>query len=104
VLIPLLVQRAFTGWTYSNFNYTLIQLPNWAWTLIEVGRAGVTTTKIETTIFVAIIGGLIFLANFLLAAREARHTRQLAPHRVLEDELALHPAAASRKKRNPWDN
>jgi hypothetical protein len=103
VLIPLLVQRAFSGWSYSNFSYSLLQIPNWAWSLIEVARTGRTPLRIEITVIVTVIGGLIFLINFLLAAHEVQHTRQTAPERVLQDELLLHPAPASRKKRNPWD-
>jgi hypothetical protein len=105
ILVPLLLQRAFTRWSYATFNYTLIQLPNWGWTLIEVGKGGITPFKYEVAAYVAVIGGLIFLVNFVLAAREVQHTRQSAPHRVLQDEILLHPtAAAIRKKRNPWDD
>jgi hypothetical protein len=102
VLVPLLLQRAVTGWSYSNFNYSMIQIPNWAWTLIEIGRGGVTPPKIEVTILVGFFGGFIGLLNFFLAAHEVQHTRQSAPHRVLQDELALHPSP--HKKRSPWDD
>ncbi|HMC12175.1 MAG TPA: hypothetical protein VKH44_12830, partial [Pirellulaceae bacterium] len=100
VLVPLFVQSAFSGWNYSNFNYSLLQLPNWAWTLTEIIRAR-GTGPLAVGI-VAPVGGLIFFTNFLLASHEVQHIRQSAPHRVLEDEAALHPLA-TRKKRNPWD-
>ena len=55
----------------------------------------------DLTPWVEHLSGLIFLANFIQAAHEVQLVRQSAPHRVVEDDLALHPVP--RKKRNPWD-
>jgi len=102
ILVPLLAQRALTGWNYSNFTYTPLQLPNWAWTFNELLRFGATGNGVLAAGFVIPVGGLIFLANFVLAAREVEHVRQSAPRRVVEDDLALHPVP--HKKLNPWDD
>jgi hypothetical protein len=104
VLVPLLIQRMMIGWNYANSNYSLLQLPNWAWTLMEVGRNGATPSSVLLVVVVAGVGGIIFVLNFLLAAHEVQHTRQAAPRRVVEDEQILHPIPASRRKRNPWDD
>jgi len=103
ILVPLFVQAAASHWNYSNFNYTLLQLPNWAWTMEEVLRTGAAGTGLGAVTIVAPAGALIFLTNFVLLSREVQHVRQSAPQRVLEDELALHPELAAPKKRNPWD-
>jgi lipid-A-disaccharide synthase-like uncharacterized protein len=87
-----------------TFTYSLIQIPNWCWTLYDLGRNGVTPVTTTAAVTIGIVGGLIFLINFLLAADEVQHVRQAAPLRVIEDELALHPEATVRRKRNPWDD
>jgi hypothetical protein len=104
ILVPLLVQRAWDGWQSTTFTYSLIQIPNWSWTLYDLGRNGVTPVTAWAAATVGTVGGLIFVLNFLLAADEVQHVRQTAPLRVIEDELELHPAAVVRKKRNPWDD
>jgi hypothetical protein len=103
VVAPLLAQRMMIGWNFANFNYSPLQIPNWAWTLMEVGRGGATGGNIFITLMVVFYGGLIFVINFLLATHEVHHVRQLAPQRVIEDEQILHPSPALHKKRNPWD-
>lgn len=103
VLLPLLIQRMLTGWNSTTFDYTLLQIPNWIWTLTEIGSYGATATNIMATLLIVPLGGIVFLVNFLLAARDVQHTRQAAPQRVIEDERMLHPDAVVKKKRNPWD-
>jgi hypothetical protein len=105
ILMPLLVQRATMGWSYSNFSYSLLQLPNWAWTLVEIGDrgGGPIGIRLVAAILVPLIGGFIFLLNFVLAAREVTVVRQAAPQRVVEDDFALHPTPVMQRKRNPWD-
>jgi hypothetical protein len=102
VLAPLLIQRAMTGWHYANFSYTTLQIPNWAWTFGELLRFGATGNGTLAASVVIPVGGLVFLANFVLAARAVEHVRQSAPARVQEDDLALHPTP--HKKLNPWDD
>lgn len=103
IVLPLFGQAAVSNWNYSNFNYSLLQLPNWAWTMEEALRTGASGAGLGAVLIVAPVGALIFLANFLLLSREVQHVRQAAPQRVVEDELALHPELAAPKKRNPWE-
>ncbi len=103
ILLPLFGQAAISHWNYSNFNYSLLQLPNWAWTMEEVLRTGASGAGTAALIIVAPVGALIFLANLLILSREIQQVRQAAPQRVIEDELALHPELSAPKKRNPWD-
>jgi hypothetical protein len=103
ILLPLFTQAAVSHWNYSNFNYSLLQLPNWAWTMEEVLRTGAAGAGLGAVMIVAPVGALIFLTNFVVLSREVQHVRQAAPPRVLEDELALHPQLTAPKKRNPWD-
>lgn len=104
ILVPLLLQRATTGWSYSEFSYSLLQLPNWAWTLIEVGaRTGPVGNRVVAAFLVPLIGGLIFALNFIALADEVLRTRQTAPTRVLEDDQAQERQQHPRKKLNPWD-
>jgi len=103
VLFPLLLQALVSWGDYTTFGYTMLQLPNFFWTLVEVVDGSVARGSTELAIIVASVGGVVFLANLIVAAREVEHVRQQAPQRVLEDEAALHPRPADRKKRNPWD-
>jgi hypothetical protein len=104
ILVPLLLQRFYSGWSYSNFSYSLLQVPNWAWTLVELGgRSGPVGNRLIAAVLVPLIGGLIFLINFVVCADEVQRVRQAAPLRVLEDDEALHPERTARKKQNPWD-
>jgi hypothetical protein len=103
VVIPLLLQRFTTGWSYANFSYSLMQLPNWAWTLVELGsRSSPVGNGLAAAILVPLCGGFIFLLNFVLCADEVLRVRVAAPQRVVEDDLAQHPEHVQRKK-NPWD-
>lgn len=106
ILVPLLLQRATTGWSYSNFSYSLLQVPNWAWTLIEVGgrsgSGGPVGIRFTAVLLVSLGGAFIFLLNFLIAAREVTVVRLAAPERVLQDDRSQ-IASATPRKRNPWD-
>jgi hypothetical protein len=102
-LFPLLIQLLVSWGDYTTFSYSLLQLPNFCWTLYEV----VTTSAFggdDIALIVGSLGGVIFLINLLVAAREVEHVRQAAPARVLEDERLLHPKPEQRRKRNPWDD
>jgi hypothetical protein len=102
ILVPIFIQWAISGGNYNNFDYSLLQLPNWAWTMQEVLQRGVAGYGPKAAFYVGGLGLLIFVINFLLASHEVQHVRSAAPQRVVEDELALHPA--EHRKRNPWDN
>jgi len=99
VLIPLLIQSILSWGDYGSFNYSLLQIP------ISGGRSTKSSRRAiggyDLAMIVGSVGGLIFLANLLDAAREVEHVRTAAPQRIIEDDQALHPAP--RRKRNPWD-
>jgi len=101
VLVPLLFQRAITGRTYENLAYSSLQAPNWAWTLEIMSRTGTFRSALPSLGIIMFVGAVVFLINFVQSAREVQRTRQVAPTRVLEDDLVLHPVTP--KKRNPWD-
>jgi len=103
VLFPLLLQALVSWGDYTTFGYTILQLPNFLWTLVEVVDGSVARGSAELALIVGSVGGVVFLLNMIVAASEVEHVRQQAPQRVLEDEAQLHPRPADRKKRNPWD-
>lgn len=102
VLFPLVIQALISWGKYATFSYSLLQLPNFFWTIYEIIDSRGARTA-DLALMVGSVGGVIFLINLLLAAREVEHVRQAAPARVVEDERALHPPP-ERKKRNPWDD
>ena len=89
--VPLLLQSWLMG--YSDLRvYTAMQLPNWWWTLHEsvrssgAGNVGPFATAVVMLVALAILG-----VNMLSVAREVEQVRQLAPVRVQQDEIELHP-------------
>lgn len=101
VLVPLLVQRAISGRMYENLSYSILQAPNWAWTLELISRTSTFRSVLPSLGVILAAGGAIFLVNFLISAREVQLIRQAAPSRVLLDDLVLNPVTP--KKKNPWD-
>lgn len=101
VLGPLLVQRAITGRTYENLSYSILQAPNWAWTLELISRTSTFRSVLPSLGVILVASSVVFLINFLLCAREVLLVRQAAPTRVVQDDLVLHPVTP--KRRNPWD-
>jgi hypothetical protein len=105
IFLPLSLQ-SLISWMYDynfgNFEYTMLQLPNWFWTLMEIGDQKMVIT--DGSIWILMIsGGITFFLNFVLAAKEVEQTRIAAPTRVLQDELELHPPPKP-VKRGPWDD
>ena len=103
VLFPYLLHAVSVWGEIATAPYTLLQLPNWAWTLSEVLRQTVFAGP-ELAIIVASVGVAVFLINLVVAAREVQHVRTAAPERVAQDEIAQHPEQAPSRKRNPWDD
>jgi hypothetical protein len=102
VLFPLLLQAVVSWGDYTNFSYSMLQLPNYFWTLYEVAERS-TFGGMELAVIVGSVGLVTFLINLLVAAGEVEHVRQQAPQRVLQDEAELHPRPEEKKKRSPWD-
>ncbi|MDX1948124.1 MAG: hypothetical protein SFU86_22230 [Pirellulaceae bacterium] len=101
-LVPFLLQIVLGYLTNTPWEYSWLQLPNWAWTLSEIGGWRRSAVGFWEVTIIAGCGLAIFLANLIVAAREVEFVRQQAPRRVLEDDAALHPAALKTKK-SPWD-
>jgi hypothetical protein len=101
ILFPLLMQAIVSWGDYTSFDYSLLQITNWGWTLIEIVENR-SASAMEIGLIVGSVGLVIFLINLLVAAREVEHVRAALPQRVIEDDAALHPSA--RRKRSPWDD
>lgn len=103
ILVPLLIQGFISWGDFSNFEYSPLHMSNWILTLIEIGRFRLTN-PLEVSLTIAGCGLLVFLANLVLASREVEQVRQVAPLRVREDDLELHPpTAATAAVKSPWD-
>ena len=102
VLFPYLLHAVSVWGDFSNSYYTVLQLPNWFWTLIEVVERG-AWGGVYYAIVIGTCGFLVFLVNLIFAAREVEHVRTTAPQRVIEDELALHTRGEQQKRSGPWD-
>lgn len=101
ILFPLLLQAVVSWGDYTSFDYSLLQITNWGWTLIEI-VANRSSDAMELALIVGCVAAVIFLINLIVAAREVEHVRTAAPQRVIEDEAELHPS--QRRKRSPWDD
>ncbi|WP_425616344.1 ABC transporter permease [Anatilimnocola sp. NA78] len=89
----------------ESFEYTLLQVPNWVWTIYKVGEntnIGLSGSWEVAPYLLAPVATLVFLFNFLLAAKEVEQTRLVAPQRVRDDDEELHPTTKA-PKRGPWD-
>ncbi|QDU92756.1 ABC transporter permease [Lignipirellula cremea] len=86
----------------ASYEYDMMQLPNWLWTIIEVHDESLSAQSVIVGL-VLLGGGLAFLVQLALAAREVEATRQAAPQRVLEDEAEMHPRRESLPS-SPWDH
>ena len=102
VLFPYLLHVVSVWGDFSQSYYTLLQLPNWVWTLYEIIER-TTFAGLELALVIASAGTVIFLVNLIVAAREVEHVRTAAPERVAQDELALHPEQSPKRRKNPWD-
>ena len=96
------------AWVYGfdDFDdYTMLQIPNWMWTLIEAGADDIWATPVAP-ILVLLGAGAIFFVNLIVAAKEVEEVRQEEPERVRQDELELHPELASEegKPTSPFDD
>lgn len=102
---PALLQLLFfwlMGWSNQDFEHTPFQFTNWVWTLIGILENDEAADNWTVTVLI-LCSGLVFLLNFVLAAKEVEQVRLLAPNRVRQDDLELHPPPKPAGKRNPWD-
>jgi hypothetical protein len=102
---PFALQLTFR-WLFNRtempLEHTPLQFTNWIWTLVSILDNDLAKDNWTVSLLV-VCAGFVFLLNFLLAAKEVEQVRLLAPTRVLQDDLELHPPAPKESKRSPWD-
>jgi ABC-type transport system involved in multi-copper enzyme maturation permease subunit len=103
-LLPFLIQ--FTSrWGAFIDEYTLLQVPNWAWTMYAIADEDLSGADLAVYAIVPSVAVVIFVINMLFAARELAAEREQTPQRVIEDEIQLHPEKAPKPPgpQSPWD-
>jgi hypothetical protein len=104
VAVPSFLQAWLFG--FAEFeDYSVLQAPNWAWTLIEAVDGRVQADP-AVPILVVSSAVVIFMVNLVVAAKEVEQEREAAPERVALDELQLHPerAAAEKRPSSPFED
>jgi hypothetical protein len=82
--------------------YTVLQAPNWLWSLIEAGQD--TTTEVNLTIgTMCVVAGVIFIVNLAATAREVEQYHVTAPRRVREEDEAEQPQLETIVAPHPLD-
>ena len=101
--VPSFVQAWLFG--FAEFeDYSVLQAPNWAWTLIEVVEGKILNDP-AVPILVVASAVVVFFANLVAATKEVEQEREAVPQRVILDDLVLHPErAAVAKKSSPFDD
>ncbi len=102
--IPTFVQLWVYG--FDDFDdYTLLQIPNWMWTLVEAGTGDIWATPLAP-ILILLGAAAIFLVNLIVAAKEVEEVRQEEPERVRQDDVELHPELAPKEEKptSPFDD
>lgn len=114
IAFPLLIMQLMFTLEMAEFGYTPLQVSNWAWTLIQIAEnrgastpfflgGGFRLTDAEASlIIVTFVAAIVLLLNLFFTTEEVDQTRQSAPQRVREEDLALHPELAPAAPKNPW--
>jgi hypothetical protein len=101
VAIPLFFQAWLEG--YGRMSYSIVQMTNWAWTLVEAADGDLLSFSL-VPIIIYCSAGVVFLLNLVFAIYEVEQIRLVTPERVLRDELELHPQNDDlQRKASPWD-
>jgi ABC-type transport system involved in multi-copper enzyme maturation permease subunit len=99
--IPTIIQM--TSRTLRYGGYSMVQVTNPFWTLMEVVERGGRNVEVEVLVLlIPAAAAAMLLLNIRSVAAELMHHRIAPPIRVAEDEAALWPAPVQ-KPANPWE-
>jgi hypothetical protein len=99
--IPTIIQM--TSRTLRYGGYSMVQVTNPFWTLMEVVERGGRNVEVEVLVLlIPAAAAAMLLLNIRSVAAELMHHRIAPPIRVAEDEAALRPAPVQ-KPANPWE-
>lgn len=105
VLLPFFI-NAWLAYGFGRAEYSLLQMPNWAWTISEwMGNGAVLNGDLVwATLATAAVAILVFCVNLALAYREVERTRIAIPARVMQDEQVRHPRNEPKPviRTDPW--
>jgi hypothetical protein len=99
--VPLTIQ--VTSRMLRNSGYTLLQMSNPFWTLVELLDHG--SGAVQAPVLVLVLPAIaiaVLMLNMAAVATELRRHRVAAPVRVIEEEAALHPTPMPGPS-SPWD-
>ncbi len=104
VLLGVLVPGAVHLWNRAG--YSLMQITNPFWTLMEFGESrGLPSDAPVVLLLLPVFALIVFLLNLPAVAREVRHVRIARPQRVAEEDAEIealkHPKEPERT--SPWD-
>jgi hypothetical protein len=98
-LLPALLQIALERFDFDEIEYSILQMPNWMWTLGEATRGGLDggpyvfslggpfKLSIPWAVFFCGLG--MYLLHLYLTANETEKRRLAAPQRVREEDAEL---------------
>ena len=103
VALPITFDSLLHG--FEQLSYSVLQTPNWAWTLISIAQGRGTLPAPEVFVVLLAGAGVVLLLNLISAAREVEQVRAETPDRVQQDERQRHPVPAKGTgRRSPWDD
>ncbi len=97
-LLPALFQIALERFDFDTIDYTILQAPNWMWTMSEAFDGGLENDHYffsfwgwhVTMPMVVLSAGIgMYLLHLFLAAKETEKQRLAAPQRVREEDAEL---------------
>ena len=101
--IPVSIQ--FSSDSLRNSGYSLVQISNPFWSLVEIADKQTITGEMQVLIIVLPLAALlVVLANLPYVVAEVRQVRVAPPPRVVEEDAELAPVLQTQPVRtSPWD-
>lgn len=101
-VVPAIIQEMTPGWRSQG--YSLLQAPNFVWTLEAVLYPNWATGDTAALIvLLPVMALVVFILNLPGIAREVRYVRIAKPKRVAEDDAAHLPPPPTPLPESPWD-